>query len=96
MTGGRVTGLRAGNVEPNHAFVPEPDRQLRDLAGQRGVPHRGDQTAHDDGTPCCRGSLLPVGETRKHRVGDGIERQPPVDVQFGGEAHLGVNHRIGG
>ena len=51
VPGRRVTGFRAGNVESDHAFVTESDRQLGDLPGHRGMPHRGDQTTHHDWTP---------------------------------------------
>ena len=75
VPGRRVAGFGAGDVESDHALVAEPDRQLGDLPGQRGVPHRGDQAAHHDRTPGGSRRLLPVGETGQHRVDDRVERQ---------------------
>ncbi len=96
MAGRRVAGLRAGDVEPDHALVPKPDRQLGDLPRHRGMPHRGDQTTHHDGTPGGGRRLLSVGESRQHGVDHRVERQAPVDVQLRGEPHLGVDHRVRG
>ena len=76
----RVTGLGTGDVEADNALVPEPDCQLGDLAGQRGVAHRGDQETHDDRTSGRGGGLLAGGETLQHGVDDLVEGQPAVDV----------------
>ncbi len=91
VPGRRVAGLRAGDVEAHHTPVPEPDRQLGDLERPRGVPHCGDQAAHRDGAALAAGGLLAVGEPGQHRVDHRIEREPAVDVQFGGETDLGVD-----
>lgn len=83
VPGRRIAGLRAGDVETDDALVPEPDRQLGDLAGQRGVAHRGDQAADGDRTAGRSGGLLAIGESGQHGVHDLVERQPAVDVQLG-------------
>ena len=69
--------------------------QLGDLAGPRGVPHRGDQAAHGDAPALGAGRLLTVGEAGQHRVDDRVERQPAVDVQFWREPDLGVHDVVG-
>lgn len=96
VPGWRVAGLRAGDVESDNSLVPEPDRQLCDLPGHCGVPHRGDQTADGDGLTIGGTRLLAGGEARQNGVDDVVERQPAADVQLRREPHLGIDHRIGG
>src|SRR4051794_18778791 len=45
---GWVAGLGAGDVEADHALVAVLHRQLCDLPGARGVPHRRQQLSYDD------------------------------------------------
>ena len=48
------------------------------------------------GLPAAAAGLLTVGEPGQHRVDHRVERQPAVDVQFGGEPDLGVDDGVGG
>ena len=41
------------------------------------------------------GGLLAVGEAGQHRVDHRVQRQPPIDVQFGREPDLGVHDVVG-
>src|SRR5690606_5764115 len=54
MPGRRIARLGAGDVEADHADVPEANGELGDLGGASGVAHGGEQRADPD-----RGSGLP-------------------------------------
>lgn len=92
----RIPGFGAGDVEAHHPLVAESDGQLGDLPGPGGVAHRGHQAAHHDGAAQRGGRGHPVDESGQHRIDHLVERQAAVDVQFGGESHLGVDHVVGG
>ncbi len=96
MPRGRVARLGAGDVEAHHAAVAEPDGQLGDLAGAGRVAHGGDQAAHRDGPAGAGRGAFTVDEPGQHGVDHLVERQPAVDVQFGGEPDLGVDDVVGG
>ena len=49
MTGRRMTGFPARDVEPGHPLVAIPHRKLGDLPGTRRRAHRGQQ--HPRGEP---------------------------------------------
>ncbi len=59
------------------------------------MPHRRDQASHHDEAALGAGGLLAVGETGQHGVDDRVQRQAGVDVQFGREPDLGVDHVVG-
>ena len=72
VPGGRVAGLRAGDVEPGDAAVAPGDAELRDLARAGLVAHRGQQLAdHDPAT----GRRLALVEALLHRGHDLVERE---------------------
>lgn len=96
MTAGRISGLGAGDVEPDGTPVAEFHGQLGDLPRSRGVPHRGDQGAHLDALTCGTGLPLPVCEPGQHGVHDVVKSEAGVDVQLRRKADLGVHHAIGG
>ncbi len=62
VAGRRVPGLRPGDVEPDHAFVPMPHRQLGDLDRSRRLAHGGDDQPDGDRTP-----LRAAPEAVEHR-----------------------------
>ena len=96
VPGGRVPGLRPGDVDADHADVPEPDRQLGDLHRAGVVPHRGEQRADPDPVTVRGRPRRPLGEPGQHRVHDLVEGQPLLDVQLGREPDLGVDHPVRG
>ena len=87
----RVPGLGAGDVEADDAAVAVAHRQLGDLEAVSGRAHRrADRVDREVGA---RRAALEPGE---HRVEHLVERQTGLDVQLGGEAHLGVHDPVVG
>ena len=80
VTRGRVAGLRAGDVEPDHAVVAVRDRELRDLPRASLVAHRREQLAYDD-------RRLGGGHALVEPLLDGpdhlLEGEPLVEVLLG-------------
>ena len=48
------------------------------------------------GRPAAAQAFSPAAKPSQHRVDDLVEGHPAVDVQLGGEPHLGIDHRVGG
>ena len=95
VPGGRVAGLGAGDVEPDHAVVAVGDGELGDLPRARLVPHRGQQLAYDD--PGRRGGCHPLRRSPSCTARDDlVEGEPAVEVLLGGVADLGVDDAVGG
>src|SRR3984957_741778 len=91
VPGRRAARLGAGDVEPDHALVPVPDRDLGDLQRARGGPHRGEQRVHGD---AASGAAQP--EAFQHRADHLFQGESAGHVQLGGEAHLRVHDPVGG
>ena len=58
------------------------------------LAHRGEDRAHDNVTALIGRFLRAEGEAVEHGAHDLVQREPAVQVQFGREAHLGVDNAV--
>ncbi len=91
VAGRGMTGLGAGDVEADHAGIPPTHGQLRDLEATSSRPHRRQQRVDGE----ARAGRDPP-ETLEDGVDDFVECQPGIEMLLGREAHLRVDHTVGG
>ena len=96
VSSGRKTSLSASNVEAHDPSVAEGHDAFGDIARPRGSSHGSEQRADSNVMPCGGRRSLTFPEARELRLDDLIQRQAGRSMQFGCEAHLGIDHSIGG
>ena len=77
-----------GDVEADHPAVAVAHGQLGDLGRVGGVAHGREERADRE-----VGAGAAEPEALEHRLHHLVGREPALDVQLGGEAHLGVHDR---
>jgi len=91
MSGGRVAGLGAGDVEAHHAGIAPTHGELGDLeTARRGAHGRQDRVDREIGAG------RTASEARHDRVGHFVEGEPGLGGELGCETHFGVHHAVGG
>ena len=96
VAGRREPGLSAGDVESGDLLIAVSDREVGDLPGTGGVPHRCQQRADADSEarrPCGHRARR---ETIQNGLNHLVEVQALFDVQLRGEPHLGIDHPVRG
>ena len=91
VAGRRVAGLGARDVEAHDARITPAHRQLGDLQAAGGRPH-----GRADGVDREVGARRADPEALQDGVEHLVQGQPGLDVELGGEAHLGVHEAVGG
>ncbi len=91
-----VSGLGAGDVEPDHSAVPESHREFGDLPRPGGMPHRRQETADADLPSRDPGSGFAGPETFENVLDDLVQTQALFQVLLGRKTDLGIDDVVVG
>ena len=96
-TSGTESQLGTGDVISDDRVVAVDQSKFSDLGGGFiNVPHRCDDLGGDDGPSRGLGLRHALGKAVTNRLHGRLQRQPFLQVLFGGPAGLGVNDAVGG